>query len=237
MAKYAYYVDLSICAGCEACTVACQNKNGLAYDMRYTKVERLMVGTFPDLKSSFITTQCMHCDEPPCAQVCPTGATYKSSEGPVIVGDEKCIGCQYCMTACPYDARSFDEAEHVAKKCTFCFDRLAKGEKPACVQTCLTGARQIGDLENPEDPIHKAIAAQDVFQVGGTSFYYKLPAGIDRSAVPANFETSSITWAWQSIFQPAGQILMGSTVGAILISLAANALKSMRKEGNEHGDH
>lgn len=234
MTRWAYFVDLSLCAGCEACTVACQALNRLDWDMRYTRVERMLVGTFPDVKSSFITTQCLHCDEPPCAAVCPTGATYKTAEGPVKVDDENCIGCQYCMTACPYDARSFDEAAHVVKKCSFCYDRLAAGERPACEQTCLTGARMAGDLDDPADPIHEKIAAPDVIHIAGTSFYYRLPEHIDRAALPADFKPSAATYAWQSIIQPAGQILMGSTLAAVLLSLAVSTFRSRRKEGAQH---
>lgn len=229
MTRYAYFVDLSLCAGCEACTVACQNLNGLDFEMRYTKVERLLVGTYPDVKSTYLTTQCLHCDNPPCADVCPTGATYKSAEGPVQVDYTKCIGCQYCMTACPYGARSADPSSHLVKKCSLCYDRLAQGEQPGCVQTCLTGARMVGDLANPQDPIHQAIGQDGTIHVAGTSFYYKLPAGFDRAIVPKDFQGSGITYAWQSILQPAGQLLLGGTLAAVLVSLAANAVKSLRK--------
>lgn len=236
MTRYAYFVDLSICAGCEACTVACQALNGLDWNMRYTRVSRMVVGKYPDVQSSFITAQCLHCAEPPCAAVCPTGATYKTAEGPVKVDVENCIGCQYCMTACPYDARSFDEAAHVVKKCSFCHDRLAAGERPACEQTCLTGARMVGDLDDPADPIHEKIAAPDVIHIAGTSFYYRLPEHIDRAALPADFKPSAATFAWQSIIQPAGQILMGSTLAAVLLSLAVSTFRARGKEGAQH-DH
>jgi len=237
MTKYAYYVDLGICAGCEACTVACQNVNGLDYDMRYTKISRHMQGTYPNVTSMFVVNQCLHCDDPACASVCPTGATYKTSEGPVKVDYDKCIGCKYCMTACPYEARTFDEEANVVRKCSLCYDRMAQGEQPACVQTCLTGARMIGDMENPDDPIHAAIAQDGVVKVEGTSFYFRVPPGFDRNLVPENFQAAGITFAWQSIFQPVGQIMLGGTVGALLVSMAVNAVKSMRKEGAEHGDH
>lgn len=236
MTRYAYFVDLSLCAGCEACTVACQALNGLDWNIRYTKVDRMLVGTYPNVMSSFVTTQCLHCDDPPCAAVCPTGATYKTAEGPVKIDYENCIGCQYCMTACPYEARSYDPAAGVVRKCSFCFDRLAEGERPACEQTCLTGARLVGDLDDPNDPIHEKIAAPDVIHIEGTSFYYRLPEHIDRAALPADFKPSVATFAWQSIVQPVGQIMMGSTLAAVLLSLAVNAFKSRGKEGTQDGN-
>lgn len=238
MTRYAYFVDLSICAGCESCTVACQNKNGLEPELAFTKVHRFETGTFPEVSSTFVTTQCMHCENPPCADVCPTGATYKNPSGPVSVNDAQCIGCKYCITACPYGARVVDENDHVVRKCTMCLDRLEAGSLPACVQTCLTGARVVGDLDDPKSPIHAAIAQPGTFQVAGTSFYYRLPEGIERAVAPADFKGGGITFAWQSIFQPVGQLMLGGVVSAVLLSLVANTVQGMKKGGGEHhGDH
>lgn len=237
MTTYAYFVDLSICAGCEACTVACQTKNGLDPSLTFTNVSRYQTGTFPDLASTFVTRQCLHCDNPPCADVCPTGATYKLSTGPVVVDDEKCISCKYCITACPYDARVIDEESNVVKKCTLCFDRLAEGQLPACVQTCLTGARQIGDLDDPTDPIHEMIKQPNTIKIEGTSFYYRIPEGISREAIPADFKGSGVTYAWQSILQPLGQWMLGGVAGAVFFSMLANTAKSVRKGGDADGHH
>lgn len=238
MTRYAFYIDLSICAGCESCTVACQTKNELDYSVEFTKIRRYETGTFPDMKSTFTFTQCMHCDVPPCEAVCPTGATYKTAEGPVMVEYDKCIACKYCITACPYDARTYDEKDGVVKKCTECVDRLVSGQQPACVQTCITGARMVGDLDNPNDAIHKALAEKDVFKVDGTSFYLKAPSGIGREVLPQNFQAAGITFAWQSILQPVGQLMLGGVTTALLASAAANAVKALRKGGDdEHGSH
>ncbi|MDF2627039.1 MAG: molybdopterin oxidoreductase iron-sulfur binding subunit [Symbiobacteriaceae bacterium] len=234
MTRYAYYIDLSICAGCESCTVACQNKNGLAPELAYTKVHRFETGTFPNLKSSFVAGQCFHCDEPACAAACPTGATYKTDEGPVLVNEAQCIGCKYCMVACPYDARVFDEEMGAARKCTECADRLASGRKPACVETCLTGARVIGDLDDPKSPIHALITQPDTVQMAGAGFYFRLPEGIAKEALPEARGTG-VVYAWQSILQPLGQLLMGGAAAALLASAAAFAVKSVRGGGTEHG--
>ncbi|HYF94553.1 MAG TPA: 4Fe-4S dicluster domain-containing protein [Symbiobacteriaceae bacterium] len=238
MTRYAYFVDLSICAGCESCTVACQNKNGLEPEQVYTRVKRNFTGAFPKVASTFVTTQCMHCENPPCTEVCPTGASYKSAEGPVIVEESKCIDCKYCMTACPYDARIADEDDRVVKKCTMCLDRLQQGKSPACVQTCLTGARLVGDLDDPQSPIHEALKRPNTVQIAGTSFFYRLPDGYAREVLPADFAGSGITFAWQSIFQPVGQMMLVGVTGALLTSVVSNAIAAMRKKGGEpHGDH
>lgn len=236
MTHYAYFVDLSICAGCEACTVACQMKNELDPNLVYTKVSRFEQGTFPDLSSTFVTTQCLHCDNPPCAAVCPTGATYKTDEGPVQVEYDKCISCKYCMTVCPYDARVIDPEDNVIKKCTLCYDRLSAGQLPACVATCLTGARVVGDLDDPASPIHEAISRPGTIKIEGTSFYYRVAEGIPRTAIPADFKAPAITYAWQSLLQPLGQWLLGTTAAAVLLSLAVNTVKG-KKGGDAHGGH
>lgn len=234
MTRYAYFTDLSVCAGCESCTVACQNKNGLAPELAYTKVHRYESGTFPDLKSTYVINQCLHCDNPPCAEVCPTGATHKTAEGPVVVNYDQCIGCKYCMVACPYDARVFDEERNVARKCTECADRLAAGRKPACVETCLTGARVIGDLDDPKSAIHEVIKRPGTVQMAGTGFYFRLPAGIATAALPAA-SGAGVVFAWQSVLQPLGQLMMGGAAAALLASAGAFAVKSVRGGGKEHG--
>ena len=238
MARYAFFIDLSTCAGCQSCTVSCQNKNGLDPEMTFTHIHRYQEGNFPNLKSTFVVNQCLHCDNPPCTDVCPTGATYKTADGPVQIDYKQCIGCQYCVSACPYGARTYDEKARVVKKCSECYDRLQSGQTPACVQTCITGARQIGDIDDPKSPIHQLIAQPGTVQVGGTQFYFRLTEGIARSVLPADSRESGVTYAWQSILHPFGQLLMGGAAGAVLLSAAAFMAKSVRKEAEDrNGQH
>ena len=111
-------------------------------------------------KAYFVPKLCNQCDSPPCVQVCPVGATYKSPDGVVLVDRTWCIGCGYCIEACPYGARFFHPVYHTAEKCTFCEHRLAKGLRSACVDACPFGARQIGNRNNPADPVAQTIATQ-----------------------------------------------------------------------------
>ncbi|MBI5399082.1 4Fe-4S dicluster domain-containing protein [Candidatus Saganbacteria bacterium] len=124
---------------------------------------------FPDLKdkqgvvkSFFVPKICNHCEHPPCVQVCPVGATYKSKDGVVLVDPSYCIGCRYCIQACPYGARYLHPEKRIADKCTLCYHRITKGLKPACVQACPTGARLFGNLKNVDSPISKFIRAKKV---------------------------------------------------------------------------
>ena len=100
-------------------------------------------------KAFFVPKLCNQCDKPPCVQVCPVGATYQTADGVVLVDRKWCIGCGYCIMACPYGMRFFHPQYHVAEKCNFCYHRINKGMKPACVQACPTGARRIGNIKDP----------------------------------------------------------------------------------------
>jgi len=108
-------------------------------------------------KAFFVPKLCNHCESPACAQVCPVGATYQTADGVVLVDRKRCIGCGYCIMACPYGVRSFHPVHKTAEKCTLCYHRITKGMKTACVDACPFGARRIGNLRDPDDPVTKTI--------------------------------------------------------------------------------
>ncbi len=113
-------------------------------------------------KAFFVPKLCNQCAKPPCVQVCPVGATYQTADGVVLVDRKWCIGCGYCIMACPYGMRFFHPVYHVAEKCNFCYHRINRGMKPACVQACPTGARRIGNIKDPADPTSNIIMTQRV---------------------------------------------------------------------------
>ncbi|ANA41500.1 MULTISPECIES: 4Fe-4S dicluster domain-containing protein [Geobacter] len=108
-------------------------------------------------KAFFVPKLCNQCDNPPCVQVCPVGATYKTADGVVLVDRSWCIGCGYCIMGCPYGVRFFHPVYKVAEKCTFCYHRISRGMTSACVDACPFGARRIGNLRDPNDPITRTI--------------------------------------------------------------------------------
>jgi Fe-S-cluster-containing dehydrogenase component len=131
----------------------------------FNRVQTYEAGVFPKMETVHFPKSCLHCEEPPCVPVCPTGASYKRKEdGIVLVDYDKCIGCKYCAWACPYGARELDEDRQVMTKCTLCVDRiysetLSEAErKPACVLACPTSARIFGDVHDPQSEASKAIA-------------------------------------------------------------------------------
>jgi len=111
------------------------------------------------LKSFFVPKLCNLCDASPCTQVCPVGATFDAPDGAVLVDPNHCVGCSFCIQACPYGCRYLDPVTKTAEKCTLCYHRITKGLKPACVEVCPTQARVFGDLKNPikDDPLQEFV--------------------------------------------------------------------------------
>ena len=160
MAHYAIVVDLDRCIGCHGCEIACKNENNIALGEYWNKVvERGPFGEYPDVEMYFLPTMCQQCQDAPCVNVCPTGASYRDADGMVLVDKEKCIGCKYCMMACPYGVRSWSPSEHVVEKCTLCGQLTSVGEEPKCVAACCASARFYGDLDDPNSDASKALAA------------------------------------------------------------------------------
>jgi len=104
---------------------------------------------------------CNHCEDAPCEKVCPVEATWRADDGTILVDYDRCIGCKYCMAACPYEARYVNPITHTADKCTFCYHRVEEGLQPACVATCVSGARVFGDLNDPTSEVHKLVALKN----------------------------------------------------------------------------
>ena len=178
MPRYGMLIDSAKCMACDACTVACQAQNELDDHERWIRLDIQEEGRFPAVTQTFLTIQCMHCDNPPCVRVCPTGASYKLKEGFVLIEEDLCIGCKYCVVACPYQARVFNERTGVTGKCIFCRPRVLKGVQPACVIACPTGARAFGDLADPDSDISKLIMRKKALQLRpdqrtGPNIYYK----------------------------------------------------------------
>ncbi len=160
MTKYGMVIDLGSCLGCGACIAACDFENQTPWEegKRRTHVPEFIFGEYPNVERLFVPRLCMHCEDPPCVAVCPTGASYKNEDGVVLVRYDMCIGCKYCVVACPYNARYVDERKHAIDKCTFCYNnRVSQGREPACVESCVGGARIFGDLEDPNSEVYKLI--------------------------------------------------------------------------------
>jgi len=158
MSQRTMVVDLDRCIGCKSCEVACKQENGVVLGCTWNKVLTVgPTGTYPDIEMYYLPTMCQECKDSPCVKVCPTGASYKSEDGVVLVDKEKCIGCRYCMMACPYGVRTFNEETKVVEKCTLCAQLQAVGEEPACVKICPAKCRFVGDIDDPSSEVAKLI--------------------------------------------------------------------------------
>ena len=191
---YGFVIDLEKCVGCHGCSVACKGANGTPPTVTRSRVDRGTEGSYPNAVRTIRPMLCMMCENPPCVAVCPQGATtIRDEDGIVVIDADRCIGCKYCIAACPYGARKLNrtsenmfgadvpapyesygvQRELVAEKCIFCEARLAEGKQPACVVNCPGRARYFGDLDDPESPVSKFIAGDEaVLRVDETSFYY-----------------------------------------------------------------
>ncbi len=178
--KLGLVIDLDICVGCHACAVSCKEWNTQGYsaplsdenpygnDPHGTWLNRIhsYEADIEDVRSTVhFPRSCLHCEQPACVTVCPTGASYKREEdGIVLVNPDTCIGCKLCSWACPYGAREYDYSDGVMKKCTLCVDRIYNenldeiDRVPACVKACPTGARAFGDLGDKDSEVSKLVA-------------------------------------------------------------------------------
>ncbi len=205
MSTYAMLNDLTKCIGCRACQVACKEWNELEYETTsftntrdnpprlnsdtYTRIEYKYLPDDPNLGPSqperwyYRRHMCNHCEEPACVSACPVGALKKSVEGAVVYLEGKCIGCRYCMLACPFAIPKYewDQWKPFVRKCTMCFDRIKGGEQPACSKACLTGAIKFGPRDETmaearlrivEKPGRYQPQVYGETEVGGTSVLF-----------------------------------------------------------------
>jgi len=181
---YGMLINIEECIGCGSCVRACQLENNVPDGFYRTWVERYHIedwqvesptvdspdggkNGFPELKETggknfFVPKLCNHCADSPCTQVCPVGATFHTPDGVVLVDSKYCLGCRYCIQACPYGCRFLNPTTNTAEKCSLCYHRITKGLTTACCENCPTGARQLVDFKNPKDPIHEFLKTHSV---------------------------------------------------------------------------
>lgn len=157
--RFGMVIDPRRCLHCGACVVACKAENHVPAGKNRNRLEEREFGAYPSVRVAMAPAQCMQCDDAPCVRVCPTGASFRDANGVVLINADDCIGCRYCIEACPYEARYFDEESGTVDKCTFCEHRVARGLEPACVATCPTRTRVFGDLDDPGSDVSRLVAS------------------------------------------------------------------------------
>ncbi len=237
LSKYGVLVDVDRCVGCRTCEGACREWNQLESEeaepadlspSSLTVVTAAETGTEEeDLHTKW---QCMHCVSPTCVTVCPAGALRKTDDGPVLWNKKRCIGCRYCVIACPFSVPRFDWEHRKITKCVFCADRLARGMEPACVESCPERLFTFGERE---DILAKADAAQrdgaHVYgddEIGGTSWIY-------TSASP--FSTRKFPELGRARYQAHSAAITRSQLATVLVGAAGLGLYSAVIAGQKAG--
>jgi formate dehydrogenase iron-sulfur subunit len=240
--------DSTICVGCRACQKACKSRAKLPPETDsqgiYEQPAGLSANTWTVIKvydgdegSSFVKNQCMHCIEPACVSVCPVGALEKLDSGPVIYHSERCIGCRYCMAACPFGIpkTQWEKTWPLIQKCDFCADRQANGEQPACSEACPTGALIYGTRKNMLGTAKDRLAKSNKYtpyvygesEAGGTSMLYLSDIKYASLGFPLLNDTALPELDWPYLKAVPGLI-------AVMVSLSTAIY--LRTHRGENGD-
>jgi formate dehydrogenase iron-sulfur subunit len=201
-------IDTTRCVGCGACQMACQAEYGFP-EKEESKLSATARTTVEEQGDYYVRRMCMHCDVPSCVSVCPVGALKKTPEGPVIYDEKACMGCRYCMVACPFEVPRYewDSLTPRIQKCTMCYHRITEGDVPACVEACPEEAVTFGDkkeilalarrriVENPDRYVPRIYGERII---GGTSVLFLAAVPFERLAFKVDLGDQpmpELTWA------------------------------------------
>ena len=243
MPRYAMVIDTDRCVGCQSCTVACKSEWDVPDGNARTRVRQTsVVGTYPDLKTTFHVSQCNNCNHPTCVPACPSGATHQAEDGTVQVNRALCIGCGSCVAACPYGARYIDPHKGKVDKCDFCASRLAKHLQPACVATCPANAKIFGDLEDRTSDVYRLVyrggarrSELPSIDMGPNVYYTGKAANVElemASFVPHSPKTIPAAAVWSAL----GKKLVYLAVGATFLGQAVAFFNQLGKGEKQFED-
>ena len=239
--RYGFLIDTSLCIDCRSCVVSCSVENNVS--MKSTRIwiqDSGITGTFPDLKRFTAPYHCMHCQDPSCVSACTVGALQRNPDGIVTYDNDICIGCRYCMYACPFEVPNYEWEKQLplVVKCDMCFSRLEAGQQPACAATCPTGAIRFGRYEDMLAEAHRLIETNPGKYVnhiygehenGGTATLYISPVPFEDLGFPIAGTTSP---AFSNRLVTEGTPMVA---GAMLIGLSGIYLtiKHQKQEAEE----
>jgi len=243
--RYIMLADITRCINCKACVVACRAEwdTPLGHSRDWVReVESVSADGLPQLQ--LFPGRCQHCDDAPCVESCPSGAAWKRADGIVLVDDALCSGCELCVPACPYDARWLNPVTNTISKCTFCQPRVDQGLAPACVQTCVGGALQFGDANDPASKVSELLRSKEWVQLntaevpGATSHYYHtggkpLPQAVLPHPVQQHLQGTLLA----GVINPVAGIGIGGMVGAFIAAGVKKIIDRRAQRGSGKESH
>ena len=223
--KKALLIDITLCIGCNACQDGCKAENKLAPGEE-KRLSPTAYTALSEYNGVFVRQLCRHCDVPTCVSVCPVAAFTKTAEGPVLYDANKCIGCRYCMQACPFKVPRYEwvSTKPRVQKCIFCAPRLAKGLPTACAEACPTGATKFGNRDEllleasnrinaePAKYVHKIYGKEDI---GGTSVLYLSQVPFEQLGFDVRLGNSPMPMLTLSAMSKIPNVV---TVGSVLLA-------------------
>jgi formate dehydrogenase iron-sulfur subunit len=221
--KKALLIDITLCIGCNACQTACKEVNHHPLDEE-KKMSPTAYTALDEYDGVYVRRMCQHCDDPTCASVCPVGAFTKMAEGPVVYDADKCIGCRYCMQACPFQVPRYewDSTYPRVQKCIMCNERLAQGLPTACSEACPTGATIFGDRDEMLKIAYERIAAEpDKYvnkvygekEVGGTSVFFLSSVPFENLGFNTTLQTTPLPQlTWNALSKIPGIVSVGGVM-------------------------
>ncbi|MBI3932048.1 MAG: 4Fe-4S dicluster domain-containing protein [Acidobacteria bacterium] len=224
----ALLVDITRCIGCRACVGACKEAHGLPGDDTATELSATSLTAMVDQGDLHVRRLCMHCEDPSCASVCPVGALHKTDLGPVAYDARLCLGCRYCMVACPFNVPRYEwtKAVPAVRKCDMCIERVAQGQLPACVDACPVEATVAGDRDELLAEAHHRIAERPgdyhphVYgetEAGGTSVLFLSPVPFAQLGFVQGLPAEPLPdLTWQVLEKVPGVVTLG---GAALLAV------------------
>ena len=247
----AILVDITKCIGCRACEQTCKEIHGFATDSEPVLSATALTVIEPR-GDRFVRRMCMHCQDPACASACPVGALKKSALGPVTYNASKCMGCRYCMIACPFSVPRYEwtKLAPLVKKCDMCSERVKSGGVPACVEACPTGASIFGERDAIIEEAQRQILSDPKYvrhiygltEVGGTSVFFLSDVPFEKLGFITAPAQPMPTLSANALGDVPNVVLIGGTILSWLYWItqrrqqvaaaeAANKASQVRKEG------
>ncbi len=245
VAKYVMLADTTRCINCKACEVACRAEwdTPMGFTRDWVKeVEYVNAKGLPEVQ--LFPGRCQHCDDPPCVEACPSGASWKREDGIVLVDHETCSGCELCVPACPYEARWLNPVTNTISKCTFCQPRIDKGLEPACVQTCVGHALIFGDANDPNSVVSQLLKEKewqrlvtDEVNIGPNHYYFTDGKAIPQEVMPKRNEHYLAGTVIEKVLNPVAKLGLGGMVAVFALAGVKKLVDRRKQVGIQEGNH